>query len=230
MTVSEEEVWLLHKKPMGESSLLLSLFSPNGLIKAYFKGGKQAKTKTILQPFIPLWASIKNYTERSFVQKLEQAQAPLAFTGKMLFVGFYVNELIYQLIPPGEPFFKLYKSYVRTLTQLSELKQNKDIEMVLRRFEWCLLESCGYGLCLDKEALTQKDIYPDRSYRFTPGLGLVEDKAGFVGASVLDFLAGDDDCEACVLKTMKGIMRQAIDYALDGKKIHSRDLFSVYVG
>lgn len=224
MIIDDQPVWLLHKRPKGDSSLLLTLFSPNGLIKATFKGARQSASKNLLQPFIPLWASLRVWASHTFVSRLEQADTPLLLQGGNLFCGFYLNELLYYSLHPEEPNPDLYKAYVEALKALHTLTDKDSLEITLRRFEWTLLESLGYGLCLDKVADSLEAINPDEHYRFKPALGLVNDPTGFSGANLLDFSSGNFS-NPVVLKIAKFIMRQAIDNLLDGKKLKSRALF-----
>lgn len=228
MTINEHQVWLLHKKPCGDTSVLITVFSHDcGLIKAYFKGGRASKKQALLQPFVPLWLAVDARQNSTYVKSLEQAELPLFFEGDKLLVGLYLNELLYRLLPPVEPYPSLYTAYDSLLKRLPSLKERSSIEPLLRHFEWILLEVTGYGLSLGKTADSREPISPQRRYRFIPGHGLVEQDNGLEGDEILHFIAGDFSLPN-VLKTAKHIMRQAITHALDGQPLKVRSLFSQF--
>lgn len=225
MITSDHSAWLLHKKATGDSSVLLTFFTQEGIVKTYFKGGLRNKTRVLLQPFIPLWLRVVNHPNRSFVQKLEQANPPLVLSGSLLYIGFYLNELLYYSLRPGESFVSLFDLYEKTLREIISAQDKQALEISLRLFEWALIQNSGYGFSLDRIAETEQAIQPKNHYQFIPGLGFIEKDQGFLGHTLLNFRQCNFS-DPLVLKAAKIIMRQAIDHLLEGKILRSRALFS----
>lgn len=102
------------------------------------------------------------------------------------------------------------------------------IEVVLRRFERCLLAALGYGISLTQESLNGEPIEAERYYQLVPNQGLVSATQGFYGAHILAW-ANDDWTNPDVLKTAKRCMRILINHCLNGKPLKSRELFKANI-
>ncbi len=66
--------------------------------------------------------------------------------GLALICGFYINELILNLLAKDDPHEKLFKCYYNAI---NDLNSETAISIVLRRFEINLLREIGYQLKLD---------------------------------------------------------------------------------
>lgn len=218
-------VWLIHKIWAGGHAARALFFTrEQGLLWAKYHGGWGPKKQAILQAFTPLWAEWTQRQTWYTVRHLEIAGTAFDFLDSILLSALYVNELIYHLLRPQDPHPDLYDAYVVTLQQLSLVTSQIELERVLRRFEWMLLSAIGYAVSLTHEAHHHTPILADHYYHFQPGLGFIPARNGWLGMNILA-LAQDDLSESSVLKTAKHLMRQALQHALDGKKIMSRDLF-----
>ena len=223
--VTEDAVWVIHKVWSGDTSARVWFFTRDlGLVQALYKGGRTPKKQYLLQPFTPLWA---DFTERQnwyYVQKIEIAAVAAPLKQRHLYAALYLNELLYLTLQPLDAYPQLFDGYVDTLGALSEPLTVGELEAALRRFEWCLLVSLGYGIDLTHDACTTLPIEATTSYQVVPGQGLVASQQGMCGAHLLA-LARDELTDPLVLKTAKQLMRQLIDPCLGGKEIKTRRMF-----
>ena len=76
---------------------------------------------------------------------------------------------------------------------------------------------------------------PSSFYRYAPEHGLVKTKqldaisiSEFLGKDLLS-LSRDDFSEISTLRVAKGLLRSVIDFYLDGRQLHSRELYRQYL-
>lgn len=225
MTTKTIEAWVLHKIWSGDTSARVSFFTRElGIIQCLYKGGRTPKKQALLQPFTPLWVTLTERHERHYAQAVESISPTLQLTGSLLFAGLYINEILYYALSPNYIDATLFDAYLFTLNHLALAKERTGIESLLRRFEWTLLNACGYSFSLTQEARTAHRIVEDTCYQFIAGEGFVEDSKGIPGMHILA-LAQDNLSEAPYLKSAKIIMRQAIDHLLGGREIKTRALY-----
>jgi DNA repair protein RecO (recombination protein O) len=219
------QAWVIHKYWSGDTSARVVFFTrERGLVNGLFKGGRTPKKQALLQAFTPLWLTLTQRGEACFVQHLETLGPPLQLMGPSLFASLYVNELIFHTMKPLDAHPGLHKAYETTLEILQTVSDRHALEAILRRFEWILLRSCGYHMSLTQEAYTAVPILDNQYYRMIPGEGFVTAEEGILGAHILALEAGKlNDID--VLKSVKRILRSAIDHALDGKIIKTRLLY-----
>jgi DNA repair protein RecO (recombination protein O) len=147
----------------------------------------------------------------------------LNLEGNCLFSGLYLNELIYYGLKSHEVDEFLYDAYEHVLYALTQNPTQTDLEIILRRFEWDFLMACGYQLLFTQEAHSYKPIVESYYYTFIPGEGFVSAEKGIPGAHLLS-LGNQELFDPAVLKTAKFIARKAIDHALSGQAIRTREL------
>lgn len=225
MIHESETAWVLHKQWSGDTSARVTFFTrDHGVVRAVCKAGRTPKKQALLQAFTPLWVVFAERSGWYHVQTLELLSLSLPLEGHYLFAGLYVNELLYHALGPLDAYPRLYEAYTATLFALCHASDQVALEIVLRRFEWALLAAIGYGLSLTHEARTGLPIVSSQQYVLIAGVGLIGAEQGMKGAHLLA-LSDDALTESDVLKTAKKIMRIAIDHALGGKKIKTRDLY-----
>lgn len=218
-------VWVIHKYWSGETSArVIFLTQEFGLVQCLYKGARAPKKQALLQPFTPLWLAMDTGRDVFFVRHLELAQPSIPFTGKNLFAALYVNELLHHALKPRDLHLGLYPSYVHTLHALAKAENQMTIESALRRFEWNLLTACGYSISLTHEAFSQKPITATDCYQFVPGEGLIRSDDGLLGSHLIA-LSQDKLDDPAVLAVAKRLMRKAVDFALDGKVMKTRELY-----
>lgn len=216
---------ILHRRPWRETSLWLEVFTRDlGKIALLAKGGRRAKggTKSALQLFQPLLIRWRGKSELGALTAAEVLPPVLSLTGMALYCGLYLNELLCRLLKRCDPHPRLYAEYLKTL---SELAQASDLEACLRRFEMHFLREIGYGLILDHEVEYKTAIDPAACYRYDPEHGPVLDKEGWLhGQTLLALREGRLDSSR-VRREAKRLLRELIDYRLEGRLLESRRLF-----
>jgi DNA repair protein RecO (recombination protein O) len=218
MKQNEFEAWLIHKKKIGENRSQLMLFTEEqGLIDSF-----SHSTKT--QIFTPLWVCFDIRQERYYTRKIENSAATLNLKGKALYSAFYLNELIYYLLAPLVAAKELFQAYVLCLTQLVEARTQECIEILLRRFEWRLLCTCGYAFSLSKEG-SGLAIDAQAYYGFVAGEGLIRQEKGILGEHILALAV--DDLSPAYLPSAKILMRQALGSVLGSREIKARSMFAM---
>lgn len=226
MATETLQAFFLHKRVSGETSFRVRLFTfEHGVIDALFKGGRTPKKQLHLQSFTPLWVSLDVRGGWYYVRQLECDAPPHVFVGDALFSGLYMNELIYLMLKPHDPSPVLFKSYISALQALANVSDRLSIEPILRRFERSLLSATGYEVSLRHDAQTGRQIESALCYQYKVGTGFIVSKEGISGAHILAVC--DDRLDSLdVLRVAKFIMRQSINFALDGKSIKTRGLYT----
>jgi len=232
MRVESEPGFILHTIPYRETSLLVDIFTLNhGRLRCVAKGFRKPNKKGIAKTLFPYSEHHFQWQGRGELKTLTQAdpiQAPVFLKQESLFVGLYINELLYKLLHQNDPHQSLYEFYRQLMTQqsTSEIQQP-----VLRRFEMLLLEELGYGLVLDAEAETGQAVSSEHLYYYIPdqGLKLIQDQTAdnlhaFSGADIMALCQGQLEQQS-VLRAAKKLTRQVIDFYLDGKELNSRELY-----
>lgn len=221
--MTDTPVWILHKTWSGDTSAHVVLLTrEQGVIRALCRGGRTPKKQACLQAFMPLWVALDERRGWYYVRHLEIAAPMLPVTHVHLFSALYLNELLYHTLRPQDPYPQLYDAYTATLQVLALSPAMPALEQALRRFEWTLLTSIGYGISLSLDVDAQP-IVASQHYVFRAGHGLIPTNQGILGAHLLA-LAQDQLDDPSVLKTAKHLMRQAIEHALGGKEIKARKL------
>ena len=232
MRVESEPGFILHTFPYREPSLLVDIFTLNhGRLRCVAKGFRKPNKKGIAKTLFPYTEHHFQWQGRGELKTLIQAepiQAPVFLKQESLFVGLYINELLYKLLHQNDPHQSLYEFYCQLMTQLSSSEIQQP---VLRRFEMLLLEELGYGLVLDAEAETGQAVSAESLYYYIPdqGLKLVQDQTAdnlntFSGTDIMALRQGQLEQQSA-LRAAKQLTRQVIDFYLDGKELNSRELY-----
>ncbi|PKM22081.1 MAG: DNA repair protein RecO, partial [Gammaproteobacteria bacterium HGW-Gammaproteobacteria-14] len=138
-----------------------------------------------------------------------------------LFCGFYLNELLVRLLHREESLPSLFDAYEASLDLLSQTEQQADV--VLRHFEFRLLDVLGYGVSLDCDSRGVA-LQSDHCYRLVPEEGLVEDARGnFPGRYLNDIATGCWHDKS--RRAARDLMREALAPHLGGRPLESRKLF-----
>ena len=151
ISAHEEPAFVLTSWSWCETSLILSLFTKHhGRVTVVARGAKRpaSRFRGLLDAFVPL---LVNFSGKSEVKTLSSARwigglAPL--TGEGLLTGFYLNELIFRLLPVENSFPELFDAYTRTLTIIAR-GLFEETECTMREFEVDLLRLCGWGQRLE---------------------------------------------------------------------------------
>jgi DNA repair protein RecO (recombination protein O) len=146
--------------------------------------------------------------------------------GAHLFCGFYLNELLWRLLPQHDSHPRIFDHYEETLSRLREAGAGC-AETALRFFELALLREIGYGPLLEHDAESGEAIRPDRHYIYHREKGPVAAEPGVRAVSGACLLGLRDGrlSNAGELREAKRLMRCLIDPLLDGRPLKSRELF-----
>ncbi|WP_165856973.1 DNA repair protein RecO [Marinobacter sp. JSM 1782161] len=233
--VEQEPGYVLHRRNYRETSLMVDLFSLNhGRLTVVARGANSPKSplKAQLQPFQPMLLGWQGRSDLKNLTAAESRLGPDLRRTERLYCGLYLNELLQRLLPPAEPFPQLFAHYIEALENLA---QAGDIEPLLRRFEWWLIDALGYGFAWDQAMDTGEPVRMDAYYYYDPEQGVLAQASP---GSLLRGLRGDvlleladarlDSPEA--RRTAKRMMRVLIDHLLQGRELHSRALFQQWRG
>ena len=146
--VHETPGYVLHATAWRETSLIVQAFSrDHGWVTLVAKGAKRPHSvlRPALSVFQPLLLSWSGATEVKTMTRAECAGVhPLP--GPAMMSCWYMNELMFRLLPREDPHPGLFDAYVIALQQLAA---GQTAAGALRKFEWTLLKETGYGLDQD---------------------------------------------------------------------------------
>lgn len=232
MRVTLQPAYILHSRHYRDSSLLLEVFTAeHGRISLVARGARR-KTRggsggALLQPFAPLLLSFSGRTELKNLTATEVVGPAPTLRGERLFSGLYVNELLVRLLHRHDAHPKLFSAYGQTLDALC---QADTVDMVLRHFEFALLDELGYGFGLDTDGRSGAPVQAGSWYHFDPDCGLVlrggaadPARPAFAGAELLAMAAGEFG--GAVRLSAKRLLRLALAVHLGETPLKSRELF-----
>ena len=232
MRITLQPAYVLHRRNYRDSSLIVDLFSEDyGRLSVVAKGARgkprRGSNAALLQPFSPLLISCSGRSELKTLGAYEAAAQPIALVGEQVFSGLYLNELIVRLLHSEDAYPSLFHSYIATLQLLA---QGELLDVVLRRFEFTLLQELGYGFDLALDGMSGEVLQADRWYVFHSEYGLVADASvrsgnvpAFAGEQLLALSEGQYDKAS--RQCAKRLMRCVLDSHLGGKPLRSRELF-----
>jgi DNA repair protein RecO (recombination protein O) len=235
MRIELQSAYILHTRNYRDSSLIVDFITAefgrvSGVVKGVRASSKSAKQRrSLCQPFVPLVISWSGKTDLKTVIHIEGRSAPIPLQGSRLFSGLYVNELLTRLLQPQDHHPELYTLYEWVIKGLCDASL---IDVVLRRFEFRLLEELGYGLDLISDFESGEIISAEQNYRFNTSGGFVvaQDSLGVVNVKGLyrgaDLLAiAEGKFTETARRAAKQLCRQALAVQLGSKPLRSRELF-----
>ncbi len=215
---------VLHRRRQGENHLLLELFTlSHGRLPAIARGAASPRSRRrgLLQPFVPLLVQWGGRGEVVTLRRVEPAGAPQALSGRALYCGFYLNELLVRLLPRGESQVLLFQAYRHALERL---EREASPEAALRHFELELLRSLGHAPDLARER-DGTPVISGRRYRFEPGSGLVRAERGIRGETLLALAAGRPPEGREGRYEARRFLRSLLAPHLGSRPLKSRELF-----
>ncbi|HUW38977.1 MAG TPA: DNA repair protein RecO [Rhodocyclaceae bacterium] len=225
--------WILHSYPYSETSLILDVLSRDyGRLPLLARGARRPRSalRGVLQAFQPIELGWFGGGEVRTLAKAEWVGGMPLLGGAALMLGYYLNELLLKLLPREDAHPALFEAYAASLQALA---RGEPHESRLRLFEKTLLKELGYGLALERDALSGQPVRIGTSYRYLAERGPVEaspDEAGGTSQSILRGktlldLARDDYSDAQTLAESKALMRRLINHHLSGQPLQSRRVF-----
>lgn len=236
--VDGQPAYVLHSYPFRETSLIVEVFSRDyGRVPLLARGARRPRSaiRGLLMAFQPLELGWSGKGEVLTLMKAEwQGGMPL-LAGQTLFCGYYLNELLLNLLPREDSHPQLFACYGRILSQLADDPAGVRREADLRSFEKALLQELGYGLTLDFDrdgAAIEPDV--DYTYEIEHGASRLPIKHEGIKASVgqtwisglslLD-LAAEDFSRARSRSETKQLMRTLMNHYLSGSELKTRRIF-----
>jgi DNA repair protein RecO (recombination protein O) len=227
--IQDEPAFVLHSYPFRETSLILEVFSrQHGRVALVARGARRPRSalRGLLMGFQPLLLSWFGRHELRTLHSAEWQGGQPQLQGTALLCGFYLNELLLNLMARDDPHESLFDYYQQTLQRLA---QEDDHAFTLRCFEKHMLQELGYALLLENEADGGKPIVPDRNYRYILERGAIAETVDssqgipVSGKTLLD-MAADDYRDVNSARQSKQLIRILLDHHLAGKTLHTREL------
>lgn len=206
------EWFVLRRQPVAERDWLLDIFSKD-------QGLKQVRLSPptlcvdLHQHCLGEWRPDKDWPRLKGAQVLQT----FSLTGETLICAFYLDELLLNFLPSGEPVPAVYQLYLQTLQGLEE---NTRADVWLRVFEHQLLQHMGLGVNWSDG--NNGPIQSSLHYQFVAGSGFVESTNGLAG-DILLAIADARFMHPGALKVARLVLRQAIDAGIT-RPLISREL------
>lgn len=226
MRVQLQQAYCMHARRYRESSRIVEMLTPDHGLVSCLGHSSRKKNASVDLLFAPLLISWSGRGDLFTLTHVESVSAKRVTTPEVSIMGMYLNELILKLVPKSSPSKEIFQLYENVM-QL--LEQGESQEKVLRLFEIELLELVGYGLSLDQEVDHETPIYEDQFYRYDMGLGPAKIQHqnsawNVIKGTTLIGLQSPLNMEASCLTEAKRLMRGVINWHLDGRPLHSREI------
>ncbi len=225
--ISDEPAYVLHRYDWSESSLILEVFTRHhGRIALVAKGAKKPSSnfRPILLPLQPLHVAYGGDAEIRTLKGAEWMGGHVMPTGDALMSGYYINELLLNLLARDDPHPRLFDVYA-SVVQVIASGHGEALQSALRTFELLLLREIGLLPMLDAQTMTLDGLDPDALYSLVPEGGLRQagqgDRASLSGAQWLRLQASLADSapftttlRACadVMAELKPQLRALLNY------------------
>ena len=228
--VEQQPGWIIHRRPWRESSLLIEFFArEHGRVGLVAKGARSARSawRGLTEPFTPLVASWSRRGEMGTLTALESNGPRQALSGRALWCGLYVNELLLRLLERDDSHPGVFDACGAVFDGLARGAEPQSL--LLRRFERAMLEGMGVAPDFEFDAASGEVISPEGLYHLQPEEGFVPvERPGpgvFRGSAARALQSGrTDDRETA--REMRELMRLLIDHHLGGRELASRRLLS----
>ena len=224
-----QKAFVLHARPYKNTSLIVELYTQEQgrvAVVANSARGVRSQFRGVLQPFVPMWVDFSGRGSLKSLRRCELMGPPFVCSGMQLFCGFYANELIMRFLTQhGQPNAAVFQCYQKLLETLGS---ENNLQPALRYFELDFLAAVGYELTLTHVFDSHSPVVADQWYRYRPGCGMestLADLSSAPGSVLLEL-----DQRKCTTKASllcaKILMRQVIQSYLDGRPLHSYNLFA----
>ena len=224
--VENQQAFVLHSYPFRETSLILEVFSrEHGRLPIVARGARRPRSalRGLLMGFQPLELCWFGKGEVRTLHSAEWVGGQPQLSGTALLCGFYLNELLLNLMARDDPHEALFDYYRATLLRLA---QEQDHAATLRCFEKHMLQELGYALMLEHEAGSHEPIRAEGGYRYVLEHGAssaAEEGLPILGKTLHD-MAADDYRDPLSAQQSKQLMRMLINHHLAGRPLHTREL------
>ena len=234
-----EPAYVLHRYDWSESSLILEVFTRHhGRIALVAKGAKKPSSnfRPILLPLQPLHLAYGGDTEIRTLKGAEWMGGHVMPTGDALMSGYYLNELLLNLLARDDPHPRLFDVYANVV-QVIASEHGEALQAALRTFELLLLRDIGLLPLLDAQTMTLGGLDEMARYSLVPEGGLRQanesDRASLSGAQWLELQRALTDTapftatlRACaeVMSELKPQLRNLLNYHCGVKTLRTRQV------
>lgn len=236
---SHEPAYVLHRYDWSESSLILEVFTRHqGRIALVAKGAKRPSSslRPILLPLQPLHLAYGGDAEIRTLKSAEWMGGHVMPTGDALMSGYYLNELLLNLLARDDPHPRLFDVYA-SVVQVIASGHGEALQGALRAFELLLLREIGLLPVLDAQTMTLGELETDTRYSLVPEGGLRQtghgDRASLSGAQWVALQASLADgapftatLRACaeVMNELKPQLRTLLNYHCGVSTLRTRQV------
>lgn len=221
--IVDQPAILLHRRDYQESSLILEIFTEDyGRLSVLAKGARKRRDKAHFQLGNRL---LVGWSGRGELKMLTQIDSKtLSIPAECFMAVFYINELLLYLLPKQDGHPHLFQRYQRLLLELNQPL----LESLLRDFELDYLTELGFMPDLTCVSSNGTRLLSDQRYHVDDVSGVYpageEDSHSYSGAELRGIAERQFNSEA-ILKVAKRLLRQIIDYKLQGRTLQSRKFY-----
>lgn len=230
--LEKEPLFVLHRKHLGEDSLLLDCLTRNyGRVNVFARGARRAYSVfgRSLLPFQPLTVNCSG-NQLLQLTHVEHIRVFPFLSGRKLWAGLYVNELVIYFLPREDTMRDLFSLYCDTIEALVG-EESDFFDGILRRFEINLLKVMGYSICFQS---LSGDVEPDRLYAYSTASGAFcfssfpsQDIPVVSGQTLINLSLGRISIENAA--EVRRLMRYILDYYLDGYQLKTRKMWTTFL-
>ena len=237
--ISDEPAFVLHRYDWSETSLILEVFTRHhGRMALVAKGVKRPSSsfRPILLPLQPLHLAFGGDAEIKTLKAAEWQGGHVMPTGDALMSGYYLNELLLNLLAREDPHPVLFDLYANVVAVIAS-EHGEVLESALRAFELLLLREIGLLPLLDAQTMTLLALHPEERYSLVPEGGLRQagegDRTSLTGAqwTTLQQVLGErtpffDVLRACsgVASELKPQLRTLLNYHCGVSALRTRQV------
>lgn len=215
---------LLHRRPYSDSRWLVDYLTVHhGRISAVQR--LASRHRSGLELFTEYTIAWRGRSQLVNITQCD-AERSLCMSGRKLYLGLYMNELVVRTTRPEEEVQGLYETYIDSISAVGS--EDSDVEPILRSFERALLKGLGYEIVFDYELVPRRKIEPDLYYQFDPEGGfrqVLPHIDGRIEGSYLLAIANGDYALPRTRQVAKSVMRTALQQRIGNQAIVSRSLF-----
>jgi len=240
-----QPAWVLHRRSYGDGGFLVELLTlDEGRLAVVLRGARRkargGSTGGLVQPFIPLLVELGGKGELKLLKRVESASPAVALSGKSVFSGLYLNELLIRVLPRFDPHPALFARYGTCLPRLADA----DAELVIRELELALLDELGYGLRFELDA-EGAVIDPELQYRFDPERGFIPNRflqqhsnaadappsivAGHALLTIGRWWVQGQSLPGSERRVLKSVVRHALARHIGERPLRSREMFRAFL-
>lgn len=226
--VTGEVGFILHARDWSETSLLLDVLTAGyGRVFIAAKGARRPSSqyRGLLTAFAPLRLTWSGSKEVKNLIRADWMGTMVPLTGEALLSGFYVNELILKLTEREECHCGLFDAYVTVIHDLASGDRDA-VQPALRRFERRLLTIAGWAPVRTGPADARRHVVRAGVIEGLPEDAPVSEGERIYTAAEAEAVVSADPIPASAMRAARDILRELIQFHLDGRVIHSRRILA----